>query len=48
MKKNYQKPQTEVFEIQMQGQILQTSSKTPYRGWGAQVPGLNASDELMA
>ena len=48
MKKNYQKPQTEVFEIQMQGQILQGSKKAPYSGWGAQVPGLNASDELMA
>jgi len=46
MKKNYQKPQTEVFEIQMQGQILQASNK--YKGWGAQLPGLNASDELMA
>ena len=48
MKKNYQKPQTEVFEIHMQGQLLQASNKGPYRGWGAQVPGLNASDELMA
>ena len=48
MKKNYQKPQTEVFEIQMQGQLLQASKNSPYRGWGAQVPGLNASDELMA
>ncbi|MBO7436571.1 MAG: hypothetical protein J6T97_02010 [Bacteroidaceae bacterium] len=48
MKKNYQKPRTEMFEIQLQGQILQASKKGPYRGWGAQVPGLNASDELMA
>ena len=48
MKQNYQKPQTEVIEIHVQGQILQQSNKSPYRGWGAQVSGLNANDELMA
>ena len=46
MKKNYRKPQTEAFEIQMQVQILQASSKKPYKGWNAQGPGLNANDEM--
>ena len=43
--KNYQKPQTEAFEIQMQVQILQASNKK-YNGWNAQVPDLNANDEM--